>query len=103
MKDIPVIKCPICGAEYMPSEVFIPESFFGKQTEVIRNPDGTMNFYIGDDMDLVEEFICETCSSKLKINANLSFNVTCVDDTFDEEYEEAINKVKLDEVDIFND
>lgn len=105
MKDLVTIKCPVCGQNYLPSEVFIPESFFGKQKDITRNASGEIEFYLGDDPDYNEEFVCESCLSKLKIHANLTFNVE-VDsgEDFDEEYITKINKpkkLKLDETELF--
>ena len=27
MKDLVVVKCPVCGQEYLPSEIFLPNDF----------------------------------------------------------------------------
>ena len=35
-----VIKCPHCGREYLPVEIFYPASFFGKPTTVYRDEQG---------------------------------------------------------------
>jgi len=104
-KKIPLIVCPVCGQTYVPSEVFIPESFFGDQKEVIKDNQGKVEFYTGDDMDLEEEYICDGCGTKLKIIADLSFDVI-PEDKFDDEYTVEINKpakLKLRETDLFND
>lgn len=108
MKDLITIQCPVCGTHYLPSEIYIPDSFFGKQKEVIRNPDGTINFYIGEDADYTEKFVCETCGAKLNIEAIPTFNVTVDnrEEDYDSDYESVIDKpkkIKLNEVDIFND
>lgn len=105
MKDLVTIKCPVCGQNYLPSEVFIPESFFGKQKDITRNASGEIEFYLGDDPDYNEEFVCESCLSKLKIHANLIFNVEVDNgEDFDEDYSTQINKpkkIKLDETELF--
>lgn len=105
MKDLVVVKCPVCGQEYLPSEIFLPNNFFGKQKDITRNASGEIEFYFGDDPDYDEEFVCESCLSKLKIHANLNFNVI-VDsgENFDEDYTTPINKpkkLKLDETELF--
>ncbi len=106
MKKIPFIVCPVCGTEYLPSEVYMPDSFFGKQKEIIRKPDGTINFYLGDDPDMGEDFICDNCLTKLHIEANVSFNVTAESkEEFSEEYITPINKpdkLKLEESGLFD-
>lgn len=105
MKDLTVIKCPVCGTNYLPSEIFMPDSFFGKQRDITRNASGEIEFYLGDDPNYEEEFICESCLSKLKIRANLTFNVEVDNgENFDEDYSTPINKpkkIKLDETELF--
>lgn len=105
MKNLVTIKCPVCGQNYLPSEVYLPESFFGKQKDITRNASGEIEFYLGDDPDYDEEFICESCLSKLKIHANISFNVEVNSgDSMDEDYVTKINKpkkLKLDETELF--
>ena len=57
--------------------------------------DPKVKFYIGDDPDYSEEFICDSCMSKLKINLKMSFDVEVEKEIdFDEEYETKINKPK---------
>ena len=45
-----VIKCPHCGREYLPVEIFYPTSFFGKPTNVYRDEQGKIENISGDDM-----------------------------------------------------
>ena len=35
-----LIKCPFCGAEYSPSEIFMPGELIGKADNVIKDPTG---------------------------------------------------------------
>lgn len=106
MKDIVVVRCPVCGTSYLPSEIFYPNEFFGKQKDITRNASGEIEFYLGDDPNYDEEFVCESCLTKLKIHANLNFNVEInSDEDFDEEYSTPINrpkKFKLEEESLFN-
>ncbi len=91
MKDsIAAIVCPHCGQTYLPAEIYTPNSFFGKPKEVFRNPDGTIDFFIGDEPDMTETFTCENCGALLYITANLSFDVST--NEFDEEYVSEIDK-----------
>lgn len=104
MKDVPIIKCPVCGMEYMPSEVFMPNSFFGKQKDIFRSVDGQIEFYDGDDPELTETFTCEHCGTNLSIEAKLTFKVDELKDDFNEEYVTKIdkpNKIILDEETLF--
>lgn len=106
MKDTPIIKCPVCGYEYFPSEIFIPKSFFGNPGEIVRDAAGKIKFWLGDDMDLNEEFTCECCNTPLTIKSNISFTVEANSDlNFDMDYETPITKPKkpkLFETEIFS-
>ena len=87
-KKVVYIKCPKCGREYLPSEIFIPEYFFGKPTTIERdaNTGKIVNFY-GKDMDLTERYICDKCNTPFKILAKVQF--TCTEDfkyNFNEDY-----------------
>ena len=100
-----VIKCPCCGAEYLPSEIYIPEVFFGKPTEVVRDSAGKIDFHFGTDMDLDEEFICEYCSTHFKIKAKLSFETSSSQEPAEEHvtHFNRFKKIKLEEEQLFND
>lgn len=71
------IKCPRCGREYTPAEIFIPDAFFGRPTTIERdaNTGKITNFY-GRDMDLSEQYICDKCDTPFKINTKLQFITT---------------------------
>lgn len=104
MEDTIKIVCPICGAEYLPSEIYIPAEFFGRPTEVIRDPADKIEFFLGHGMNLEEEYICDGCGAKMRIKANLSFTVD-TEPVEEDEYVttfERPKKIKLDEVDLFD-
>lgn len=100
--DVATIKCPYCGQEYLPSEIYSPDAFFGKPKEVFRNPDGTIDFYIGEDPDYNEVYICDNCNHKLDISAKLAFTVGAYNEP--EEFVSKIEKpekIKLSEEELF--
>ena len=80
-----IIKCPHCGKEYLPVEIFYPNSFFGKPTEIYRNEEGEIENIQGTDMDLCETYICDDCRTLFKVDADITFTVTDINN-FDEEY-----------------
>ena len=44
------IKCPHCGREYLPGEIFMPKSFLGQPKNVIKHPtEGSVLAYDGDN------------------------------------------------------
>lgn len=80
-----IIKCPKCGAEYLPSEIFYPQYFFGKVSDIVKDNNGEILSYDGDSMDTSETYVCDFCRTKFEVRAKISFDVTDVD-AFDEEY-----------------
>ena len=94
------IKCPKCGREYHPSEIFYPNSFLGRATDVARDNDGNILFFTGDDMCLNEEYTCDNCNTTFKVIASVDFK-TSIDNehSFDEEYSTPLyeNRISLKE------
>lgn len=71
------IICPYCGAEYLPSEIYVPSAFFGKPSLIIKDDDGKLSdIYNSDLMDLKEEYICDKCNHTFFVEANISFNTS---------------------------
>ena len=104
MEDTVKISCPVCGAEYLPVEIFIPEDFFGRPEEVIRDPADKIEFFLGRGMNFKEEYICDSCGAKMRITAKLSFDVD-TDPVDEDEYVttfERPKRIKLDEVELFD-
>lgn len=106
MENTIKIVCPVCGAEYLPVEIFIPDDFFGRPDEVIRDPADRIEFFLGRGMNLTETYICDSCGSNMRVNAKLSFDVDVIPKDEDEEdYETKIERpkrLKLDEVELFD-
>lgn len=70
------IRCPHCGWEYHPSEVFIPGELLGNPDSVIKDPLGKIlceDYADGDEPEFVEHFECENCGKPFIVEANLSF------------------------------
>ena len=105
MKDIITLRCPVCNQEYLPSEVFYPEAVFGKQYDITKDNEGTIKFYLGDDPEYDEEFVCDSCMTKLKVHMKMAFDIEIDDNKdFEEEYETKLNKpkkIKLKEEELF--
>lgn len=84
-KKSPIIKCPHCGREYLAGEIYLPKSFVGQPTDVIKGFEGQVLTYNGTDMDLKEEFVCENCDTKFSVEATVSFKTKEVTDMFAED------------------
>lgn len=74
-KREPKIKCPSCGREYLPVEIFIPKSFFGKLRNgaVDRDITGKILDYDGTGMDTDEWYYCDNCNTRFRVCTNISF------------------------------
>ena len=70
------ITCPKCGTEYLPSEIFIPEYFFGNPGHISRDKQGKIKNITGTDMDTNETFTCDKCNETLTIKTNINFKVS---------------------------
>lgn len=85
MNKLVIIKCPCCGAEYLPEEIFYPDSVFNKNLKVIRDEEGKIVFTNEDSFCLEEEFECEHCGSSFTVKGKASFQTDLVKE---EEFEE---------------
>ena len=97
-----MIKCPKCGKEYLPCEVFLPDYFLGKANEIIRDEEEKIISYEGIQQDLNEDFICDRCGTSFKVEATISYNVSKNESSsFDEEYSTTIytDRIRLKEED----
>lgn len=75
----PVIRCPHCGSEYLPGEIYMPGSLIGQPDEVIRDSLGKIIYedYFSDDTapDMIEHFTCEECNKPFVVEATVTYKV----------------------------
>ena len=89
-----VIKCPECGYEYLPAEIYLPDSFLGKPTEIEREGiSGKIIDFFGTDMDLNETYICDKCGQPFKIKSKVQFFTSSYD--LNKEYYTKLKKEQL--------
>lgn len=69
------IKCPYCGTEYLPSEIYYPEYFLGQEKNIERDALGNVVYYDGVDANPIETFVCNKCEKQFKVVADIKFNV----------------------------
>ncbi len=86
MSKLTIIKCPICGAEYLPEEIFYPDSVFNKNLNVVRDEEGKIVFVNEDSFCLTEEFECEHCGATFLTKGKVNFQTDLVkEEDFEEE------------------
>lgn len=68
-----VIICPSCGREYLPAEIYVPSSFFGKPSDIDRTSNGEIEVFDGTTMDTYEEYTCDNCGVTFVVNADVKF------------------------------
>lgn len=64
MQPKKVIKCPHCGWEYLPGEIFYPDNAIGQPVNIVRDSLGHIIYeeYLENKEPLAEEeFWCEHC------------------------------------------
>lgn len=72
-----IIKCPHCGAEYLPGEIYMPNSIIGQPDEVVKDSFGKIIYedYFTEDREpsLTESFTCEYCNKPFVVTATVSY------------------------------
>lgn len=70
-----IIRCPVCGAEYLPGEIYLPKCFLGQPEYVQRNNDNRIIDCFGNyaTMGLVEHYCCDYCESNFKVFGKVRF------------------------------
>lgn len=89
------IVCPSCGAEYLPQEIYIPNSFFGDIKHLEKDENGKITDFIGEPMDFKESYKCDFCSRKFYIMADVKFDTESNYNTFETTYVTKISKPSL--------
>lgn len=97
-KKLEIIHCPKCDAEYLPSEIFLPDIFLGKTNPVIKDENGKIIDFAGKSMDLHENYTCDYCNTTFKIRTQIQF-FTEINNTenFSEDYVTKLTKLTLNE------
>lgn len=72
-----VIKCPHCGAEYLPGEVYLPGSLIGQPDEIVKDSFGRILYedYSTEtrEPDMVEHYTCDYCDKSFEITATVTY------------------------------
>lgn len=70
-----LIRCPHCGAEYLPGEIYMPGALIGQPTDVVRDSLGKVIYEDYDDEapNMLEHFICEYCEKSFVVEATVGY------------------------------
>ena len=72
-----VIRCPHCGAEYLPGEIYMPGSLIGQPDEIVKDSFGRILYedYTTEarEPDMTEHFTCEYCDKPFVIEATVTY------------------------------
>jgi hypothetical protein len=97
-KQMRIIKCPVCGCEYLPGEIYYPKHFLGQPKDVVRDSYGKIIGFIGKSMDDTEKFSCYNCNTCFEVVATTNFQVNLIgEDTPHHVTKLQTTKYKLDE------
>ena len=71
-----VIKCPHCSAQYLPAEIYMPGSLFGRPDDLVKDSLGKIlyeDYREGEEPDMIEHFICDYCDKPFVIEATVTY------------------------------
>lgn len=99
LDKVTTIKCPHCGAEYLPAEIFIGQALIGHPTNIIRDENNQLIHWDGKDMDCYEVYNCDYCFKDFSVTAALRFYTSTTKTNVKEAYKTVIerNNLFLDE------
>jgi DNA-directed RNA polymerase subunit RPC12/RpoP len=73
-KQLRVIKCPVCGYEYLPAEIYLPNEFLGKPRDIVRDINGKILGFSGVKMNDTESYRCDNCNTLFNVVFTTYFN-----------------------------
>lgn len=80
------IKCPHCGAEYLPAEIFMPGQLLGQTKNVIKDPLGKIlyvDYKEDEEPEMTATFCCEHCDREFVAVAKLVVEAEEVEEELD--------------------
>lgn len=103
MKTLPKIVCPVCGQEYMPSEIFTAKYFLGHESHIEKLSSGKIDFTFGQISNTVETYICDNCDTKFEVELEGYWKVTEIKEKEIKEYKTQLQPKTLMDEGLFND
>ncbi len=72
-KQLRVIKCPTCGYEYLPAEIYMPNEFLGKPKNIMKDSSGKIMGFDGIKMNDTESYKCDNCDTMFEVVSTTYF------------------------------
>ena len=75
-RKTPIIKCPHCGAHYLPGEIYMPGSLIGQPDDLVKDSFGKIlyeDYQNGKEPDMIEHFICDYCDKPFVVEATVTY------------------------------
>lgn len=72
----PVIRCPHCGAEYLPGEIYLPGALIGQPNDLVKDSVGKIlyeDYQEGKEPNVEEHYICDYCDKPFIIEATVTY------------------------------
>ena len=83
-----IIKCPHCGFEYLPAEIFYAEDIIGNPKDIVRDEKGCIEYSNGEESTKEEYCTCDKCGCTFKITCEIKYKTEVVEDEdFSTDYE----------------
>lgn len=77
-KQLRIIKCPNCGYEYLPAEIYYPNNFLGYPKNIVRDDNGKILGFDNHSMLDTETFICDNCNADFEVTSTTNFAVKLI-------------------------
>ena len=77
-KNWQVIKCPHCGYEMIPAEIFYPDSLLGTPKTIVRDALGKiiyLEYEANSEPCQPEKYFCDACEKPFIVEPILTFKV----------------------------
>lgn len=75
-----IIKCPHCGAQYLPGEIYMPDSLIGQPDDIVKDAVGKIIYedYSTEarEPNMIEHYICDYCDKPFVIEATITYKAT---------------------------
>lgn len=72
-----IIKCPHCGAEYLPGELYHLGSLIGQPTDIVKDSFGRILYEDYEpatkEPDMAEHYTCDYCDKPFIVEATVTY------------------------------